>query len=72
MDILSFVLMGYGVVGIVFSIYLRFSVKSPIQKLAKEGALALSIQDILNTVFIYFATLHLMIVLVGVNFLLSK
>ncbi|MFQ5627143.1 MAG: hypothetical protein ACE5I1_00165 [bacterium] len=74
MQIIPIIVILFGLAGVALSIYLRLTVESPILKTedGKEvNAQQLSLQDILNMVFVYFAILHLIIALIGVNFLLS-
>lgn len=65
----------FGVAGAAASLYLRFTVKSPILQTAggeEEHAQGLSIQQILNLIFVYFTVLHIIIALIGVQFLLAE
>jgi len=65
----------FGILGIGLSLYLRFTVKSPIlttedgKNVTTQG---LSIQEILNLTFTYFAVLHFVITLIGIHLLLSQ
>lgn len=74
MLVISIIVIAFGVVGMGLSLYLRFTVVSPI--LAKSGEKveigALSLQQILNLIFVYFTFLHIIIILIGVNFLLES
>jgi hypothetical protein len=74
MQIISIIIIIFGVAGVILSIYLRLTVKSPflVTEDDKGGRAQLSLQDILNMIFVYFAILHLIIALIGVNFLLAS
>lgn len=65
----------FGILGIGLSLYLRFTVKSPILT-TEDGKIVtsqgLSIQEILNLTFTYFAVLHFIITLIGMHLLLSQ
>lgn len=72
MQIISIVLIFFGGAGFIASLYAIFNVKSSIlasQDDVKIGAL--SLQTILNIIFIYFTILHLMFILIGVGFLIG-
>ena len=74
MLILSIIIILFGLVGTGLSIYLRLTVVSPILQTEDGKSVdtqALTIQDILNMIFVYFAILHFVIALIGVNFLLG-
>ena len=74
MLIISIIIILFGLVGTGLSIYLRLTVVSPFLQ-TEDGknvdTKALTLQGILNTVFVYFAILHIIIALIGVNFLLQ-
>ena len=73
MTIISVIVILFGLFGVAASLFLRFTVKSPILSTKDGGEVnigALSLQQILNTIFVYLAVLHLIIALIGVNFLL--
>ena len=74
MPIIPIVVVVFGAAGTILALYLRFTVKSPILQ-TEDGkdvdTRGLSIQQILNLVFTYFVVLHLVIALVGINFLLA-
>ncbi|MCH9007710.1 hypothetical protein IIA29_06845 [candidate division KSB1 bacterium] len=74
MPIIPIIVVVFGAAGTILALYLRFTVKSPILQ-TEDGkdvdTRGLSIQQILNLVFTYFVVLHLVITLVGINFLLA-
>jgi hypothetical protein len=72
MQVIAIILLLFGGVGFIASLYALFTVKSPIlasQDDVKIGAL--SLQAIFNIIFIYFSILHVMFVLIGVGFLIG-
>lgn len=74
MQVFAIIIIVFGVVGTIASLYARFTVKSPIlsTKDGKEVVIgAISIQQILNIIFVYFAILHLMFIFIGLNFLIG-
>lgn len=74
MQAIAYVLIIFGTVGLLISIFLLLKVKSPILKTQSDEEIiitGLSLQTILNLVFGYFMILHLMFVLIGANFLVG-
>lgn len=72
MQLISIVLIVFGVGGIVAALYLRFTVKSPVQSSQQADQViigGLTLEQIFNILFLYLAVLHLMFVLIGINFL---
>ena len=74
MPIIPIIVVVFGAAGTILALYLRFTVKSPILQ-TEDGkdvdTRGLSIQQILNLFFTYFAVLHLVIALIGIHFLLA-
>jgi len=74
MPIIPIIVVVFGAAGTILALYLRFTVKSPILQ-TQDGkdvdTRGLSIQQILNLFFTYFAVLHLVITLIGIHFLLA-
>ncbi|MFQ5706284.1 MAG: hypothetical protein ACE5HO_02485 [bacterium] len=74
MFVIAIIVTVFGVVGTILSLYLRFTVKSPILSTRGGDEVvigALTFQKILNLVFTYFIVLHLIFILIGVKFLLA-
>ncbi|MFQ5639874.1 MAG: hypothetical protein ACE5IR_17990 [bacterium] len=75
MQIIAFILLAFGGGGLILSIYLLFTVKSPLLKTddgKKIVISGISLQTILNLIFIYFTVLHAMFVLIGLGFLIGS